>query len=45
MITCEASDLERFREFIGRALGRAVELFETVIAPLAHCEQPARFRF
>jgi protein-L-isoaspartate(D-aspartate) O-methyltransferase len=24
---------------------RTVELFETAIAPLAHCEQPARFRF
>lgn len=24
---------------------RTVELFETVIAPLANCEQPARFRF
>jgi protein-L-isoaspartate(D-aspartate) O-methyltransferase len=24
---------------------RAVELFETVLAPLAHCERPSRFRF
>jgi protein-L-isoaspartate(D-aspartate) O-methyltransferase len=24
---------------------RAVELFETLLAPLANCEQPARFRF
>ena len=24
---------------------RSVDLFETVIAPLAHCEQPSRFRF
>ena len=24
---------------------RSVDLFETVIAPLAHCEQPSRFLF
>jgi protein-L-isoaspartate(D-aspartate) O-methyltransferase len=24
---------------------RGTELFETILAPLAHCEQPARFRF